>query len=321
MRFLLALALVATCTAADASYVELTLKDGRVLTGYHDAVARTMRVGPATLTIEPEQIAASKPAKLDLLNESAPKPTKLTPLDGVRMQLAAVRKDIERNESLRASLEREDQDAGKRMQAARSDDQRRQIEASNKARGERVATLSEARAKLEQRLGELTDQERVMAEGDAERRQGSELAAVEARRLEIAKAATGGATTLDALRGRQEDNRKRREVLDIEAEEIQRAVGDLIYAMHMQVLKDADLTPLVWVEVPAEKSGDRDRRRRDTDAINRALADLSAFRDGRHDAIRGLPFEQLVSGAGREQRMQLLRGPRPALYEALRALP
>jgi hypothetical protein len=321
MRLLLALSLAAACMASDASYVELTLKDGRVLTGYHDSVARTMRVGPATLTIEPEQIVSSKPAKPDLLNESAPKSTKLTPLDGVRMQLAAVRKDIERSESLRASLEREDQDATKRMQSARSDDQRRQIEASNRSRGERMSALSDARVKLDQRLAELTEQERTMAEGDAERRQGDELAAMEARRSEIARAATGGATTLDGLRARQEENRKRREALDIEEEEIQKAMGDLIYAMHMQVLKDADLTPLEWVEAPTEKAGERDRRRRDTDMINRALADLAAFRGGRRDVIRGLPFQAIIGDAGRQQRLQLLRGPRPALYEALRALP
>jgi hypothetical protein len=58
MRFLPLLVMVCVCGAAD--YVELTLKNGRVLVGEYDTGSEIMDLGNGRITIHQDQIAKSK---------------------------------------------------------------------------------------------------------------------------------------------------------------------------------------------------------------------------------------------------------------------
>jgi hypothetical protein len=61
MKTLILLALVCVCGAAD--YVELTLKDGRVLVGEYDAFGEVLDLGKGKITVRQDQVAKCSAAE------------------------------------------------------------------------------------------------------------------------------------------------------------------------------------------------------------------------------------------------------------------
>lgn len=315
MRMLVLIFVAAALSAAD--YVQISLKDGRQLTGYYDAMTGVLDLGAGKLTISRDDIRAIEPVQA---------PAAVTPVkddsakragsraDTLRQQLATIEKDLEAQRTLQKSLESDQRDAQKRMELARTDDQRTAIRKSNDDRAERLVRSQEIARSLSEKRS------KVMAELAMVEREEATAQSAAVREQTVAKVLASHSGDIPAsiaeIKQKLRKIQQEQQALAIESQTLQRTLYDIMVAAQFEALKTIDVSPLVWAEIPSESQQTRAERKRRIEALNSTLADLEAAKNGRRDALRGAPFSALRS----PDTLGLIKQAKPALYAAVVAL-